>query len=78
MQTNRHIEAKRHTVTKFHYKYGGKKRKKVRKKERKKNLSWKCYQALFSVVEQMKPIPNLPNKCSRENYSQSANLSNIK
>ena len=31
------------------------------------DLSWKCYQALFSVVEQMKSMPNLPNKCSREN-----------
>jgi len=31
------------------------------------DLSWKCYQALFSVVEQFKSIPNLPNKRSREN-----------
>ena len=30
------------------------------------NLPWKCYQALFSVVEKMKSIPNLPNECSRE------------
>ena len=42
------------------------------------DLSWKCYQALFSVVEQLKSTPNLPNKCSCENYSQAANLCNIK
>ena len=42
------------------------------------NLPWKCYQALFSVVEQMKPIPNLPNECSREKYTQLTNLCNIK
>jgi len=30
------------------------------------------------MVEQMKSMPNLPNKCSRENYSQLANLRNIK
>jgi len=42
------------------------------------DLSWKCYQALFSVAEQVKSIPNLPNKCSKENYSQLANLCNIK
>jgi len=42
------------------------------------DLSWKCYQALFSVVEQMESMPNLPNKCSRENYPQLANLCNIK
>ena len=41
-------------------------------------LSWKCYQALFSVVEQLKSMPNLPNECSRENYTQLANLCNIK
>jgi hypothetical protein len=31
-------------------------------------LSWKCYQALFSVVEQLKSMPDLSNECSRENY----------
>ena len=41
-------------------------------------LSWRCYQALFSVVEQLKSMPNLPNKFSRENYTQLANLRNIK
>jgi len=41
------------------------------------DLPWKCYQALFSVVEQLKFMPNLPNKCSRENYTQLANLCNI-
>jgi len=29
-------------------------------------------------MEQLKSIPNLPNECSRENYSQLANLCNIK
>ena len=42
------------------------------------DLSSKCYQALFLVVEQLKSTPNLPNKCSRENYSQLANICNIK
>jgi len=42
------------------------------------DISWKCYQALFSVVEQLKSMPNLPNKCSCANYSQAANLRNIK
>ena len=42
------------------------------------DLSWKCYQALFSVVEQMKSMPNLPNECSTENYTQLANVCNIK
>jgi len=42
------------------------------------DLSWKCYQALFSVDEQLKSMPNFPNKCSKENYSQLANLCNIK
>jgi len=42
------------------------------------DLSWKCYQASFSVMEQLKSMPNLPNKCSRENYSQLANLCNIR
>ena len=42
------------------------------------DLPWKCYQALFSVVEQLKSMPNLPNECSRENYTQLANLCNIK
>jgi len=41
-------------------------------------LSRECYRALFSVVEQLKSMPNLPNECSRENYSQLANLCNIK
>jgi len=41
-------------------------------------LSWKCYQALFWVVEQLKSMPNLSNECSRENYTQLANLCNIK
>ena len=42
------------------------------------DLCWKCYQALFSVVGRLKSTPNPPNKCSRENYSQLANLCNIK
>ena len=42
------------------------------------DLSWKCYQALFSVVEQLKSMPNLPNECGRVNYTQLANLCNIK
>ena len=41
-------------------------------------LSWECYQALFLVVEQVKSLPNLPNECSRENYTQLANLCNIR
>ncbi len=40
--------------------------------------SWKYYQALFSVVEQLKCMPNLPIECSRENYTQLASLCNIK
>jgi len=40
-------------------------------------LSLECYQALFSVVGQIKSLPNLPNECSRENYTQLANLHNI-
>ena len=39
---------------------------------------WECYQALFSVVEQLKSLPNLPNECSKENYTQLANLCNIR
>jgi len=42
------------------------------------DLSWKCYQTLFSVVEQLKSLPNLPNECSWENYTQLANLCNIR
>jgi len=42
------------------------------------DLSWKYYQALFSVVEQLKSMPNLPNECCRENYRQLATLFNIK
>jgi len=42
------------------------------------DLSWKYYQALFSAVEQLKSMPNLPKECSRENYKQLANLCNIK
>ena len=42
------------------------------------DLSWKYYQALFSVVEEIKSMPNLPNKCSRENYTQLATLCNVK
>jgi len=42
------------------------------------DLSWKYYQALFSVVEQLKSMPNLPNERSKENYRQLANLSNIR
>jgi len=30
------------------------------------------------VVEHIKSMPNFPNKCSIENYSQLANLCNIK
>ena len=42
------------------------------------DLSWKCYQALLPVVEQLKSMPNVPNECSTENYTQLANLCNIK
>ena len=42
------------------------------------DLSWKCYQALFSAVEQLKAMPKLPNECSREKYTQSAHLCTIK
>jgi len=42
------------------------------------DLSWKYYQALFSVVDQLKSMPNLPKECRRENYKQLANLCNIK
>ena len=42
------------------------------------DLSWKYYQALFSVVEEMKSMPNLPNECSRENYTQLATLCSVK
>ena len=42
------------------------------------DLSWNCYQSLFSVVEQLKYMPNLPNECSRENYTQLAKLCNIR
>ena len=41
------------------------------------DLSRKCFQALFSVAEQPKSMPNLHNECSR-NFTQLANLSNIK
>ena len=70
MQTNtkNHSEAKRHTVTTF-----------ITNMPKKLwDLSWKCYQALFSVVEQLKSMPNLPNEFSRENYIQLTNLCNIK
>jgi len=30
------------------------------------------------VVEQLKSLPNLPNECGRENYTQLANLCNIR
>jgi len=30
------------------------------------------------VVEQLKSLPKLPNECSRENYTQIANLCNIR
>ena len=33
---------------------------------------------MLSLVEQLKSMPNLPNECSRENYTQLANLCNIK
>ena len=66
--TDKQSVAKRHTVTTFHHKYA----KKLL------DLSWKCYQALFSVVEQLKSMPNLPNECSTENYTQLPNLCNIK
>jgi hypothetical protein len=70
MQTDtyKHSEAKKHAVTTIHYKYA----KKLLA------LSWKYYQALFSVVKQLKSMPNLSNECSRENYIQLANLCNIK
>jgi hypothetical protein len=42
------------------------------------NLSWKCYQTLYSVVGQLQSMPKLPNGCSREIYTQLANINNIK
>jgi len=42
------------------------------------DLSWKCYQELFSVVAQLKSMLNLHNECSKENFTQLANLPNIK
>ena len=42
------------------------------------DLSWKYYQALFSLVEQLKSMPNFPNECCTENYTQLATLRNIK
>ena len=42
------------------------------------DLSWKCCQALFSVVKQMRSMPKFPSECSTENYTQLANLSNIR
>ena len=41
------------------------------------DLSWKCYQALFSVVEQLKSMPHFPNACSRGKFTQLANLCSI-
>ena len=41
-------------------------------------LFWECYQGLFSVVEQLRSLPNLPNECSIENYIQLANPCNIR
>jgi len=35
-------------------------------------------QALLSVVEQLKYMPNLPNECSRENHTLLANRCSIK
>ena len=34
------------------------------------DLSWKCYQTLLLVAEQLKSMPNLANECSRENFTQ--------
>jgi len=68
IQTNKHSETKRHSVTTFHHKYA----KKI------SGSSRKCYQSLFSVVEQLKSMPHLPNECSGENYTQLARLCNIK
>jgi len=48
--TDKHSEAKRHTVTTFHYKYA---------KKKSFDVAWKCYQASSSVVEQLKTMPNL-------------------
>ena len=66
--TDKHSEDKRHTVTTFHYKYA----KKII------GSFLESYQAFFSVVEQLKSMPNLPNECSREDYTQLTNLCNIK
>jgi len=41
-------------------------------------LSCESYQVLFSVVEQLKSLPNFPKECCRENYTQLANLCNIR
>ena len=40
------------------------------------DLSWKC--CIFSVVEQLKSRPNLPNECSTDNYTKLRNLCNVK
>jgi len=66
--TNKHSEAKRHNVATFHYKYA----------KKKYWIFLGNVKALCSVVEQLKCMPNLPNECSRENYTQLANLCNIK
>jgi hypothetical protein len=66
--TDKHTEAKRHTVTKFQYKYA----KEIT------GSSLEMLPGIISVVEQLKYIPNLLNKCSRKNYSQLANICHIK
>ena len=42
------------------------------------DLSWKSYQALSSVVEQLKSTPNLLHECTRDKYTYLASLCNIK
>jgi len=38
------------------------------------HLSWECYQALSSVVEQLKSMPNLPNEFSNTKVQQEFEL----
>ena len=67
--TNRHSEAKRHSVTTIHYKYAQKK------------IIGSFLEMLPAITfsgRTTKSMPNLPNERSRENYKQVANLCNIK
>ena len=65
--TNKHSEANRHIVTTFHYKYATK-------------ITGSFLELLPGIIFSggtTKSMPILPNKCSKENYTQLANLCNI-